>query len=128
MQREQLQTIAERVVRVEPVESRERLIVNDHNARSLQPATKRLQVGHKKRRVSLSRGREIILNSEVNSRRIGFEPTPTAPFEIRWLVHPRESEKALVESHSIFLATGRHRQLNMVQSDNRHRWSIAYHR
>ena len=71
------------------------------------------------RRVGLARRAEVLLHPEVDPGRAQLEPAPAPPGELRRLRHFREAERIGVELARRRLATGGHRQLDVIDATER---------
>jgi hypothetical protein len=68
----------------------------------------------------LFRGPEVVLDSEMHFRRSANEPGAAAHREMRRLLPFSEAEEVEVERAGVGFASARHRELHVMESDDRH--------
>src|SRR5581483_5098704 len=94
----QLDAIAERIIDINPVIARERLVFGDSTARRGQFGGKAPHVRDEEGGVCLARGAEILLDTQVDFHRTADEPAATSCCQIFGLVDLRNSERS--EEHT----------------------------
>src|SRR4029079_532818 len=98
----------------------ERVIVRNLAARVPQSGYESLQIAHAQARMRLARGTKFGIHAEMDPDVAPLEPRATALAEF-WRFHDLgDSEQPPVELARSLLAARRHRELNMVDSDDRH--------
>lgn len=120
-----LQAVPERIEAIEPVKSRQGLIVEHFHPRIAQPSPQPLEVVGEECGVRLAGGPELLLDTQVDTKVSRFEPAATAYGEMVGLGDTGYPQEALIEGHRRVFFPGRHRQLNMVEVFHVHTPSIA---
>ena len=112
--------VAEGVVHKDACVALERLIAPQRIARLAKRRRERCEVLDDQGRMRLARRAEVRLDAQVDLEGAAFEPAAAALGEDGRLLHFRDAEHALVEGAGLGLATGRHRQLHVIDRFHRH--------
>jgi hypothetical protein len=112
---EELQPVAERVVRVDAAETREVAVPGDLLAGRPEPLDQPVEVGDQDAGVALAGGAEVVLDTQVQLQATGGEPRATPRGEHRWLGDLGHPQDAHEEGPGGLLLAGRHGQLGVVQ-------------
>jgi hypothetical protein len=114
----QFEPVVKRVIHVDVFIAFEGFSFNDVNSRCPQRNNEFLEPGDDESGMSLSRGSEIGIDTEMKLDVGVLKPNPTSGKQMLWLLSLRQSEKARVEMTSLILVASRHSQLNMVKRDD----------
>jgi len=109
-----LQSIPERVIDVDTIETVERLVVVNLEPGSACTTRHPADVVNNERNVCFARRPEVLLDTEMDSDAITLEPCPTPYCQVRRLGNLAQAEEIGVEAPSLDLGTRRHRELNVV--------------
>src|SRR5437660_121270 len=98
---EQLESVPERVVRVEAADARPALVPLDAHSGDREPGGDGVQVGHAEAGVGLAGRREVTFDAQVNP---GLEPDAARRLHRLGLLHLAQAEQAGVEPPGGILA------------------------
>src|SRR5690554_371960 len=118
---EQLETVAERVIGVDPVVALERGLELEFGAEVLEPGPDRGQVADQQGRVGLAGGAEALFDTEVDLDRAVVEPAAATIPETLRLLELGDAQYALVEGDGLLLLPRRHGQEDVVEPEDGHR-------
>ncbi len=121
----QLEAIPERVVGVYAVVSVERLVVGHAVPSTGNSLGKTTRVINDEGRMRLRGRPERGIDAEMHPQVTVLEPAPAAGREMRWLLHMRDAEEALVEGNRLPFFPRWHSQLNVIQSQHSHEHIMA---
>jgi hypothetical protein len=111
-------SISERVLHVDAIESFERFIRDRRKPGSLTTGCQFREAPHQERGVGLSSGMKIRIHSEVKPKSATPEPCPASPSQIPWLRFLDQAKHAGIKrSGVVFLADG-DRKLDVMKVDN----------
>lgn len=117
---DEFDSISEWIVDENALTSLQRFILPHAVSVIVQPFDERWQIFHDQRRVCLARRPEILLDAKMNLQTAVFKPTSTSPCKVRRFVDLGNSEDLAVELACSAFATGRQRQLYVVNSGDAH--------
>jgi lipopolysaccharide/colanic/teichoic acid biosynthesis glycosyltransferase len=123
----ELEAVPEGIGDVDAVDARERVVGRDADARAAEPRRQRAEVLDDQTRMRLPGGRERLLDADVQLGASRPEPAPAAGPQRLGLRDLLEPEQAAVERPGFGLAAARRGDLDVVDSDDRHRCTV-YHR
>src|SRR5690606_14331114 len=111
---QQFDPVSERISDVEALVSGQWLILDNHDARFCQPGSHRRKVVDLIGDMRLGRWAEILVDTEMKLQVAGLEPASAPRNEVRGLGHLSEAKKTAVERPRGVLATGRNRDLDVM--------------
>src|SRR5690554_2394778 len=117
---EQLETVAEGVVGVDPVVALEGGLELELGAEVLEPSPDCGQVADQQGRVGLAGGAEALLDTEVDLDRAVVEPAAATIPETLGLLDLGDVQYALVEGDGLLLLPRGHGQEDVMEPEDRH--------
>src|SRR6266545_3037217 len=91
---------------------------------TLNVCDQRIEIIHKKRRMSLTRRFEIRFDSKMKLNIFRLEPCSTAFCKFRWFRNFCKSQQIYIKLTSLVFFTGWHRDLNVVNREDGHSESV----
>src|SRR5690606_38298594 len=117
---EQLETVAEGVVGVDPVVALEGRLELELGAEVLEAGPDRGQIADQQRGVCLAGGPKALLDTEVDLDRAVVEPAAATVPETLGLLELGDAQYALVEGDGLLLLPRRHGQEDVVEPEDGH--------
>lgn len=117
---EEFESVSEGVGGIKPLEAGEWLVIDNLYSTVDQPTTEILEILDVERGMGFARRSEILIDSEMNSNAIGFEPAPATGFQMTRLFNFGDSQHALVKGDRPPLPLHGHRQLDVMKTEKAH--------